>query len=277
MKNSDNYKFNLPEGSDFYDVEHFNKNFSDIDALLKALDAHASRHKEGGADPLTPSMIGAMAELVTAGTDCNEDMLKANKKVTIKRFDANTLNSPYKEGLMNYSQGVYITFAFSANYATQIAFAGSLIFGRGYVEGEYLGWYKFYSPSNKPTASELGVVASNGSTAMTGNLVVKKDSVPQVGLDNTGTGRKSIYQSANDGYTYVGNWLSENNLLYLGINKESAEVKNLIRIMRIVNGVSTYFNVLHEGNYKEYVTPANIGAVSRAEWEANLMTSAKVE
>lgn len=37
MKNTTNYKLNLPEPNDFYNVEHYNSNFEEIDTQLKAV------------------------------------------------------------------------------------------------------------------------------------------------------------------------------------------------------------------------------------------------
>lgn len=38
MRNTENYSFNLPEGGDFYSVEHSNENFTAIDRKLKELE-----------------------------------------------------------------------------------------------------------------------------------------------------------------------------------------------------------------------------------------------
>ena len=113
--------------------------------------------------PTKASDIGAWAESAPVSEDCNVDIQSATGTVFIKRYgtiDANrsTLNSPHSAGLTTYSQGVVITYAYSAAYGTQIAFAGPYMFTRNYVEGAISNWFIQYSDLNKPTASDIGAV-----------------------------------------------------------------------------------------------------------------------
>jgi hypothetical protein len=55
MKNTQNYNLNLPESTDFFDIEHFNQNAEAIDKTLKVI---ADAHKQiSGTIPLSTSLL----------------------------------------------------------------------------------------------------------------------------------------------------------------------------------------------------------------------------
>jgi len=92
------------------------------------------------------------------------------RQLSFYRYDSNTLNTPYKQGITSFATGIIICYE-GANGCSQLAIApGSiyLFFRRGY-NGNYNSWGRFYDTNYPPSASDVGAVAKSGDI-MTGNL-----------------------------------------------------------------------------------------------------------
>lgn len=93
------------------------------------------------------------------------------RQLSFYRYDANTLNTPYKQGISSFSNGVIICYE-GANGCSQLAIASGaiyLFFRRGY-NGAYNLWGRFYDTNYPPSASDVGAVSKSGDT-MTGALI----------------------------------------------------------------------------------------------------------
>lgn len=121
------------------------------------------------------------------------------------------------------------------------------------------------------------VVKKTGDT-MTGTLRVKKDSYPALWLEHTALNRECILEIGQFNNVYISNRESNNNenRTVLILNDEATHVSELLNVLTVINGDLTTYNVLHTGNM-HLITPADIGAVSREEWQANLLANASVE
>lgn len=157
MRQSTNYKFNLPEGSDFYNVGDFTGNFEQIDLLLKALEAHASRHKKGGADALTPADIGAspagygVGEISTITiSDVDKiDTLKTNGKFTL----SNNTGAPLVLHGVSFNICALEVHMMDANHGSQVvAFIDGKGIKRMYVSGSWQDWVDLPTADMAPNA-----------------------------------------------------------------------------------------------------------------------------
>lgn len=104
-----------------------------------ALDARYGKTLKDLYDALN-SNLGALVPVSSAIADCND--LAKTYGVSILRWDADTLNTPYKQGLYGTSQGFLLDFSIDVLYRTQVAIgAGSKVISiRTGVPYEWSNW-----------------------------------------------------------------------------------------------------------------------------------------
>ena len=122
----------------------------------------------------------------------------------------------------------------------------------GFYNGSWSGWAQVYDTKNKPSAADVGALPIDGSGTMTGNLVMSKAGSPQIKLTNATTGRiLYLLNSEATGAMYLYNQLDSNNYHILRVNPETDGLKDALKLVRRVGGVTETHTVLHTGNAKE--------------------------
>lgn len=112
-------------------------------------------------------------------------------QLTFYRYDSNTLNTPYTQGITGFASGIIICFELNT-MCTQFAIpaGGILLFSRRLYNNSWTAWGRFYDTNNPPpypvtsvnnktgdvilAASDVGAVSKTGDT-MSGNLDVIKN------------------------------------------------------------------------------------------------------
>lgn len=100
---------------------------------------------------------------LAATSDCNTDLKAGGNRILFSRYDTNSLNSPYKEGLVSDSSGMIITYAFTSNYGRQFCFCAGLggFIGRYMRNGVIEKWVKL---------ADTNYAVNKAGDTMTGDL-----------------------------------------------------------------------------------------------------------
>lgn len=119
----------------------------------------------------------------------------------------------------------------------------------GFYNGSWSGWAQVYDTKNKPSAADVGALPIDGSGTMTGNLVMSKAGSPQIKMTNATTGRiLYLLNSEATGAMYFYNQMDSNNYHVLRVNPEKDGLKDALKLVRRVGGVTETHTVLHTGN-----------------------------
>ena len=113
---------------------------------------HASTHKTGGTDPITPADIGAFP-IIDAREGYNmDDVLKGGAHFGIYRVGSNTEGTPAKYDKSDFNWGLILSTASGTTYGTQIAFlsGASFPFFRNLKDSTISEWMGFYGDFNTP-------------------------------------------------------------------------------------------------------------------------------
>lgn len=181
MRNTENYNFNLPEETDFYNVEHFNENFTAVDKAL-------SDFKDG------TQQVGDSAKL--DGKDASEYILvngasypyypdNKTEEAIDSVYDSlfsNASNNSYSVAIVDHNiahsilaggRHIVETFKATAVYGYQISTSyntsGTTRFSRSCINGDWKQWDSYLPLSggrlskNKITVLEIENTASNAS------------------------------------------------------------------------------------------------------------------
>lgn len=102
--------------------------------------------------------------------------------------------------------------------------------------------------------SNLGAVSKAGDT-LTGNLIINRSSYPSFrGIDTT-QGRGFYLDYSGGAAATLFNIKDGSNRSGLFLNAETAALDKALQLTRTVSGSATVYNVLHTGNYTDYVVP----------------------
>lgn len=69
---------------------------------------------------VTAAQVGAVAEAYYASADLNTELQSGGNKITVCSYNAETLNTPYKEGVTVFAHGMVITNSHTSQYGTQL-------------------------------------------------------------------------------------------------------------------------------------------------------------
>lgn len=123
MKNTANYGFNLPEASDFYDIEHINANFTGVDTKLKSLeDSTATKASQTVVDNIqttSKAMLNTVGWYRVAEYVSTTSSVKGNQAnsciLVIKRGYGNNISDYYKISLASVYEKQKFTVLESSN------------------------------------------------------------------------------------------------------------------------------------------------------------------
>lgn len=111
---------------------------------------------------------------------------------------------------------------------------------------------------------------------MTGDLYLSKEGVPSYFAQNLNTNREFYIEHTTDSYVVIANrpiggGVGKRTALWLA--PESVDVNNLFRLVKNNDGVQSIYNILHSGNYTNFV-PTKTGSGASGTWEISITGSA---
>lgn len=217
---------------------------------------HASQHKAGGADPITPADIGALdntssGQAIPNNSDLNDYITPGVYKSSDSNVSATIANAPFT----NVGFKMIVTKHYTTTGILQIVLPTSEtspFMYRYYEGGKWYGWRTVYDTNVKPTAADVGAVPLDGSKPMTG--VLKSPNgvyINKLGLEEWGAGEAFMKLNDRNG----------NGSRYIGImDKTKADsMAGALNFVESIDGAYNVKTILHTGN-KNLITPADIGA-----------------
>lgn len=115
-----------------------------INFLNGTIGSEDSSHTNDFDNPhnVTAKQVGAVATKYKLSEDLNTELMSGGDTVTIRAYDNETLNSPYKEGLTTLAHGMVITNSHTTQYGTQLCMpsGSNYIFVRTYNKQGVQPW-----------------------------------------------------------------------------------------------------------------------------------------
>ena len=205
------------------------------------LPGHASLHKAGGSDPLTAADVGALPAINAKSAAFNMDtVIKGGVHYGIYDTGSETLGTPFKYGVTNLAASIVFSYANSADYGIQVAYAsGGGMFLRSMVRGTINGWV--------PVSIAGSSVSKTGDT-MSGNLEIAHGTDPSVYASNTGTKRKARVVSYADSSVRLENHKDGRNYAGIEVKPEADDPTSIARLVTMKDGVWKPYDLIHTGN-----------------------------
>ena len=176
---------------------------------------------------ITPENIGAILSTLPTMEDADISISATGTGIKIERWTKDTLNTPYKAGMIGNREGVIIT-AYSGNlYATQLAFplGGRGLYIRPNLAGSIFDW------------TEYGDFKSDGSKPITGKVLNMQDGRGCLEVNGNVIGMR-VRETAND----------DSNSARLTLDNGYGLTRKLF--LRITeDGVSTDYDIYGEHNF----------------------------
>lgn len=246
-------KVGMPQVDAYGKAEVYNRTEADAKFAEKT---HASQHKAGGADPLTPEDIGAarlytnITQLgLTIGSETLETIFAAMPVNSTLRY---TVTSAHNAAIYPYGYGIVEAKRPNASAYGEITFTATT--KNSYFNRHWHGSMYFaddaWTFSGWDESATTDYAVNKAGDTMTGNLTVSKSS-PYLYLKNTSTARTARMASTSDKYLSLYNEVTadaSNNRTALWLGPETSSLTNLLSINHVVNGTANTYKVLHTGN-----------------------------
>lgn len=230
MKNTTNYNLNLPESTDFFDVEHFNQNAEAIDEALKVI---ADAHKQiSGTIPLSTSLL---EKSLTLGEGVHIFKLLGTN------YTGNDLPNTaytYGEAMVLVRSTSSITVVLFGAYST----AGSKLAVNHYNGSGWYGW------GVTATVADLENYFPNTGGMITGEFTVRR-------LDNGYSSLNKNHSTTEDYGTVLQDISAEGKSSYIEISSKYNRLR-----YKDINGTVT--TMLHSGNIANHALSIGGGTVN---------------
>jgi hypothetical protein len=186
----------------------------------------------------TAQQVGALyAEQFNEVADDLNTVMLSGLHCRFLRTTANTLNTPYKQGVTTYGTALVISYAETANNGVQIAFISghnkSLTYYRTMTAGVITEWTTAYLPL--------------GGGTLNGNLVIQGDWYG-VSLQNSARTKRTIWELAPNGGFHLYAYTDENNSNRFSVFDESTNLSNAVMLYHTLNGIQKEYKIYGEHN-----------------------------
>ena len=211
----------------------------------------------------TPYSLGEMFEIGSDDpTDLNDaKYMEFGNYAVSSTYSSNFTNKP--EGLGNRGFVIHIErITFSKNlYVKQkiVSYSKNEEYWRICTNGTWSEWAEI---KGNLSAADVGAVALDGSSTMTGSLKIKRSAYPQVVLsDSTQNRYANLFYNENEEVVLENAITGDTNganrtLLFL----KNEDTTNLLQVSKVNNGTWTNYTVYHTGNLPT-ASSSTLGAV----------------